>query len=481
MVTILLSGGMAPQVVGLDHQTQALFDECFMEWQARRPRNAVRKSYVDSKQLHKHLGVSIPPAMQELEVAVGLAEIAVDKLAQRCMWDGVVAPNSSEDPFELEDVLDDNRFDVEFPQTVTSQLTYSTAFQSASLGDVSAGEPRVKIISHSALWSGAVWDAVRRQLRGFLAVNTVDKLGRATSATLFTAFEYIHCVQGAGGTWFVSDLRRHGLRRVPVENLAYKPTLERPFGQSRVNRRVMNLTDRAVRTILRLEVHSELFSAPKFMLMGADDSAFMGPDGKQIPLWTWYMTRMNAIPGTENEDGSTTLPTLEQIAQQSPQPHNDQLRMIYAQFSGETSVPLNSLGIVQDNPPSAEGLYAMKEDLVIAATNNNRVLTYGLNRTMQNAVMLRDGLTEMPQELRRISQKFRNPAMPSVVSQSDAMVKQISAIPELAQSDVALEELGYTSEQIQRIRADIRRGQAAAQVGALAAQFEAGQVGRGGE
>ena len=50
--------------------------------------------------------------------------------------------------------------------------------------------------------------------------------------------------------------------------------------------------------------------------------------------------------------------------------------------------------------------------------------------------------------------------MPSIVSQSDAMVKQISAIPELAETDVALEEMGYTAEQIMRIRSQIRRAKA---------------------
>ena len=58
-----------------------------------------------------------------------------------------------------------------------------------------------------------------------------------------------------------------------------------------------------------------------------------------------------------------------------------------------------------------------------------------------------------------VAARFHNPAMPSVVSQSDAMVKQISAIPWLAESDVALEEFGYTSEQIQRLRSDRRRSQ----------------------
>lgn len=58
-----------------------------------------------------------------------------------------------------------------------------------------------------------------------------------------------------------------------------------------------------------------------------------------------------------------------------------------------------------------------------------------------------------------VSARFHNPAMPSVVSQSDAMVKQISAIPWLGESDVALEELGYSGEQIQRLRTDRRRSQ----------------------
>ncbi len=65
-------------------------------------------------------------------------------------------------------------------------------------------------------------------------------------------------------------------------------------------------------------------------------------------------------------------------------------------------------------------------------------------------------------ELGTISVHFRNPSMPSVVSQSDAMVKQISAIPWLADSDVALRELGYDDEQIAQLRSDRRKSQALA-------------------
>lgn len=40
--------------------------------------------------------------------------------------------------------------------------------------------------------------------------------------------------------------------------------------------------------------------------------------------------------------------------------------------------------------------------------------------------------------------------MPSVVSQADAMLKMVQAIPWLGDSDVALEELGFSDDQMLR-------------------------------
>ena len=74
-----------------------------------------------------------------------------------------------------------------------------------------------------------------------------------------------------------------------------------------------------------------------------------------------------------------------------------------------------------------------------------------------------------------IEARFRNPAMPSVVSQSDAMVKQISALPWLAESDVALEELGYSEDQIIRLRSDRLRSQSMQLANAAVASRASGQ------
>lgn len=445
----------APKVLGLDDATQDLLNGLVKEWAAKRDRNLLRASYVDGKNVLKNLGIAIPPSMSDIEIVVGWPEKAVYGLAQRCMWDGIISPSGSEDPFELRQILDDNRFDIEIGQGIVSELTHSLTLVSTTPGDTSAGEPEVVVMFHSAAWSSALWDRRRRAISAAMIVNEADELSRPTLLTIFTPTESIVCRQATGGgAWYVDDVIRHRLGRTPVEPLAYRPTLDRPFGRSRVNRTVMSITDRAVRVGARMEVSAELFSAPKFLLLGADGNALLrDQNGQPVPLWTWYLGRFNTLSRDENGD----IPSLEQIKAESPEPHVAQMRQLAAEFMGATGIPISSLGIVQDNPASAEAIYAAKEDLVIEATNLNRVNGASLSRVYQNIVMIRDGLTEPTDELLRLDTHWLNPALPSVVSASDAMVKQIAVIPELAESDVALEQLGYTGADIMRIRADIRR------------------------
>jgi len=164
---------------------------------------------------------------------------------------------------------------------------------------------------------------------------------------------------------------------------------------------------------------------------------------------------------TVGRDEEGQVPTVGQFPQQSMQPHNDHLRMIASRFSGETSIPLGSLGVVQDNPSSAEAIYAAKEDLVIEAQDAGTAFGARLKRIGQNVVMLRDGLAEVPSELRRLEANWQNPATPSVVSAADAVVKQVAAVPWLAESPLTLKRLGYTQPEIVQLLADKRRAEQA--------------------
>jgi len=362
----------------------------------------------------------------------------------------------------LSSVLDLNRFDIELPQAIRSSMIHSVSFVSVTPGDESSGEPAVIIMPHSAQWSAATWDFRRRVLKGALVISSVDDYGFPTMLTLFTPFETVTCMKG--GAWFVQDTVPHDLGHVPVAALPYRPEIDRPFGRSVVSRPVMSITDDAVRTVLRTEASAEFYSAPQLMLMGADESSFQDDSGNPIPAWEMVIGRINAI--SKDEDGD--VPTVQQISQQSVQPHIEQMRELASRFAGETNVPVSSLGVVTDNPSSAEAMHAAEKDLVIDCSAANRVYGAALKRVAQDVVMLRDHveLARMP-ELQRLSVRWRNPAMPSVLDAGDAMLKIVQAIPWIANTTVALEEIGFTDEQIVRLLSQKRRSEAASTLSML--------------
>lgn len=445
-------------VTGLDDTGQDLLRRLLHQWDRKRGRNALRRAYRDMHTSLDYLGASVPAYMRDaLSVVCGWPDKAVTALASRCMWDGITVPSGAEDPFDLSPLLHANRFSLEVPQAIDSELTYSCAFMATLPGDVQAGDPAVVVSSASAEWATGLWDYRRRALAAGLVVTGVDDLGRATDLVMMTP-STVTAMGNRGQGWVVGSARAHGLGRTPMEVLAYQPSLSRPFGRSRISREIMSITDRAVRAGYRMEISSDLYAAPALILMGASPNDFRGEDGQETPLWTWYMGRLKTLP--KDEDGD--LPKLEVVPQQAMTPFLEMRRALAAEFSAASRVPISSLGIVQDNPASAEAIYAAKEDLVIDATALNRANGYALDRVVQNMVLLRDGgsVHGMDDELSRVSTRWRNPAMPSAVSRSDAMVKQISAIPDLAYTDVALEELGYTAEQIVRIRSQVSRAKA---------------------
>ena len=445
-------------VRGLTEDDAALMARLVKQWQAKRARNALRRQYRDMQVNVAFLGASVPPYMRDqLDIVCGWPDKAVTSLASRCMWDGVTSPSGEEDPLGAMSLLHENRFDLLVPELVDATLTYCCSFVVALPGDPAAGDPDVVVTGADALWATGLWDVRRRGLEAGLLVDSADDNGKPTSMLLLTSEHVTRLALGDRG-WVAVARMDHSLGRVPMEPLPYRPALGRPFGRSRISREVMSITDRVVRAGFRTEVSSDLYAAPALLLLGADETMFQNSQGEKVPLWSWYMGRLKSLP--KDEDGDK--PDLQVIPQQSMEPFLAMKRALAAEFASATSLPISALGIVQDNPSSAEAIYAAKEDLVVEAQNTTRSIGYGLNRIVQDAICLRDGIpvSEMDDEVRNLATRWRNPAMPSVVSQSDAVVKQISAIPELAQTDVALEELGYSAEQIVRIRSQIKRAQA---------------------
>ena len=67
---------------------------------------------------------------------------------------------------------------------------------------------------------------------------------------------------------------------------------------------------------------------------------------------------------------------------------------------------------------------------------------------------------------------FCDPRKPSLVAQADAMLKAIQAVPKLAQTDYALEQLGVSQADIVRINSDVERAAGLADL----TEFEYGEA-----
>ena len=420
----------------------------FEVWSKKYPRNVLRSQYRDMKVRIKPTGNIPAEAIARVEAVADWPEKSVSSLAERSVFEGFTSPGGEQDPFELGSVLDANRFDLELPQAITSMYTHSCSFITTARGDVQSGEPAVLIMARSAEWSAAIWDNRRRVVKAAMAITDYDaNLQSPTAVDVYLPDVVLMMTRRPSGSW-VADRRPNPLGEVLVEPLAFDPQLDRPFGRSRISRAVMNITDRALLTIVRSEIASDFYAAPRMYALGVTEGAFTR--GKwQAAIDSWF-----AI--TKDEDGDT--PTVGQFPQMTMQPLNDHYRTIATQFSGATGVPVANLGIVTENPPSAEAIYADDRRLVNTARRQNRVMASALRRVAQKTVRLRDG-SSVPDDLAKIDVSWSNPAFTSPATSADALVKLSTVFPWLSESEVALEFAGFSHAEITRLLADKRRAE----------------------
>lgn len=432
-------------ITGVSDQELDTIKSLFAVWQAKQPRNKVRTAYFDMKVRIKPTGNMPAESIQRIEAVSEWPEKAVTALAERSVFEGFVTPGGEQDPFELKSILDGNRFDLELPQAIESAYKHSCSFITTALGDVQSGEPDVLVMAREATWSAALWDSRRRVVSAALAITSTDDGGQPTSMDVYLPDAVLIMSRRPSGAW-VADRRPNPLGEVLVEALAYDPQLTRPFGRSRINRAVMNITDRALLTIIRSEVSSDFYATPRMAALGVSQEAFAR--GKwQAAIDSWFAL-------SKDEDGD--VPTVSQFPQMTMQPLTDMYRMIATQFSGATGVPVSNLGIVTDNPPSAEALYADDRRLVNTARKQNRILGSSLKRVAQKVVRLRDGV-EISDELRAVDTSWANPAFTSPSTSADALVKLAVVFPWLSESEVALEFAGFSHAEITRLLSDKRR------------------------
>lgn len=452
---------------------QRTLDHLLAELREKETRNLLRASYYDGKRAIRQVGTIIPPQYYRLGIVLGWSAKAVDILARRCNLDGFVWPDGDLDSLGFTDVAEANHLGTEISAGLVSSLIHGTAFLINTRGDESAGEPAGLIHVKDALNATGDWNPRTRRLTSLVSIIERDDRSNPTSLALYLDGVTI-TADKVDGKWVV-DRSEHGWG-VPAEPLAYKPRPGRPFGSSRISRPVMSLHDQALRTVIRMEGHADVYSFPEMWLLGADESLFKNADGSQKAAWQVMLGRLKAIP--DDDEAINPRADVKQFAASSPQPHIDQLKQQAQLFSGETSIPLTSLGVSDmSNPTSADSYIASREDLISEAEGATDDWGPALRRCVTRALAMANGESSVPTEWQTIAPKWRSPLYLSRAAQADAGMKQLTAAPWLAETSVGLELLGLSEQQIKVATAERQRAQGKALLGGLANR--GGQVGNG--
>jgi hypothetical protein len=170
------------------------------------------------------------------------------------------------------------------------------------------------------------------------------------------------------------------------------------------------------------------------------------------------MGRIKGIP--DDEEATNPRADIKQIPASDPKPHLDTLKQQAQLFSGETSIPLTSLGVSDmSNPTSADSYIASREDLIAEAEGATDDWRPALRRATIRGLAMQNGVKaeDVPREWLTIDTKWRSPIYLSRAQQADAGMKQLTAVPWLADTEVGLELLGLDEQQRTRAIAERRR------------------------
>ena len=360
-------------------------------------------------------------------------DIGIDNIPrqERVRMDGFVFEGDYEDE-GFARIVRENSLDAEFNRNVASELTHGCMFATVNR----IGE-RVAIRMHTAEDSAAIWDVANQRIGAGMVVADARRTDYSrlrpvpTQVNLHLPGRVVVLRRAGETSWTAEDLP-HPLDRPLMEAFCFRATGLKPFGQTRITRAVRYLVDEVERTLRYMAVSSAFYATPQRYIMGLTDEqydAMMGigeggeqpADGGKASKWRTLIGSI--LLSTRDDDGN--VPTAGQFSAASPQPYVEAIQMYAKLFSGATGVPLNSLGIVQDNPSSAEAIAAQREDICTAAedcieSNRESMRSVALMAMAVERDTTIDGLTD---EQRSVMPHFRNPNMPSLAATADAMTK----------------------------------------------------------
>lgn len=375
-------------------------------------RGGVEKRY---QYYDMHMGIryfkrDLPLELQFMRSVVGWCSKAVDTLADR-----IVFREFSDDNFDMMQIFQMNNMDILCDSAILAALIGSCSFVYITPDE--DGFPRLRVLD--AANATGVIDPVTYMLKEGYAVLDRDANGNVLTEAYFLPGE-THYYERDRAPYSTTNPAPYPLL-VPI---IYRPDATRAFGHSRISRACMELTQAAMRSLIRSDIASEFYSYPQRYIVGMSSDAEDGFD-----KWQAAMSAFLRID--KDEDGER--PVMGQFQQQTMTPFSDQIRMIAGIFAGETGLTLDDLGMPSQNPSSSDAIKASHESLRLTARKAQRTFGTGFLNTGYLAACVRDDYPYLRQQIYLTKVKYEpifEPDASQIGAIGDAVAKIQQSFPD---------------------------------------------------
>jgi hypothetical protein len=422
-------------------------------------RNLLRSSVYDGKRAIRQVGSVIPPQYKRLGLILGWNAKGVDGLARRCNLERMVWTGGDINALGIQELTDNNFLLSEIANGRTDSLIHGVSYLITTRGDESKGEPKALIHAKDALNAFGSWNNRKRRLDDLLSV-TSRKDGKITGFVLYLDGETINAEKDSSG-WSV-DRSEHPWH-VPADPMVYRPRASRRMGRSRITRSTIGLQDAAVRALIRMEGHMDIYSIPQLVLLGASESIFKNADGSQKASWQVALGRVFGIP--DDDEATHPRADIKQFSAQTPEAHLAQMNALAKLTAREFDLSDADFALTDmANPTAADSYSEARENLLAEAEGATDDWSISVRRSVTRALAIQNDLNAIPDEWASIDTKWRNPQYVSRSAAADAGQKQLAAVPWLAETEVGLELLGMDEQTIKRALAERQKAQGRAVV-----------------
>ncbi|AXC33472.1 portal protein [Mycobacterium phage Joselito] len=404
-------------------------------------------SYYEAERRPEAIGVTVPPAMQELLAHVGYPRLYVDSIAERQSVEGFRLGDADEADEELWQWWQANNLDIEAPLGYTDAYVHGRSYITISRPDPQldpSWDPNIPIIR------------VEPPTRMHAQID--PRIGRVVKAIRVAYDEEGNEIQAATlyrptGTfgWFKQDNEwydwfndQHGLGVVPVVPLPNRTRLSDLYGTSEITPELRSMTDAAARILMLMQATAELMGVPQRLIFGIKPEEIgVDPETGQT-FFDAYLARILAFEDAEGK--------IQQFSAAELANFTNALDQIAKQVAAYTGLPPQYLSTASDNPASAEAIRAAESRLIKKVERKNLIFGGAWEEAMRIAYRLMKG-GEVPPDMLRMETVWRDPSTPTYAALADAAVKLYGNGQGVIPRERARKDMGYSIAE----RAEMRR------------------------